>query len=214
MMNKILLIGILLIAMIGISIAGEGISQLMAKNIEITYSKDKSPTTLTTADMIDFNGVNYEVKGNTITLNKQDVFNNRTITFTEEQTCLALKEPTCLKMLEPICSKFEPRPKSTCLKYAERDFCEEWEKIEGCKEFNPKEGTCTTWENKPKCLTWTKPICEKMNESTCSSWTNHPKEYFIKQAIQKEIEFVKSVQIEKAKMVVADTNAFGKVIIK
>ena len=53
-----------------------------------------------------------------------------------------------------------------------------------------------------------------------SSWGNYSeirvrvKEYFIKQAIQKEIEFVKSVQIEKAKMVVADTNAFGKVIIK
>ena len=184
---------------------GQLIQGLSAKNVELIYPEAKSPTeSFTRTQMLDFNDVKYEVKGDIIVLNKKDLFQNREV--------LLIQEQTCLTWTEPICSIWEERKPINCLKREnpedEKSACIEWEdyKAVGCMEFDSKLGECLKWEKELECLDF--------NEITCKTWTTFTKNDFIKQAIQKEIEFVKGVQISRAERLLVDVNANGKIIIK
>jgi hypothetical protein len=97
-MNKYYLMFGVLVLLLGFSIAGGVIAVTTTKNVEITYPTTKSPTQpFTKLEMMDFNGISYEVRGNTIILNKKDLFQNREIVFSEEQVCLEWKDENCLK---------------------------------------------------------------------------------------------------------------------
>jgi hypothetical protein len=175
---KILMVSFLLIAFVGIGISAGGLGLLTTANVEITYPTTKDNNSFfTKTEMIDFDGVTYEVKGNTIILNKKGLFNNREIPLIQEQNCLEYKES-----------------------------CKEYEKI--CIKQNYKEeiAFCEKYEETKYCLF---PL-----EKICIKWTAFTKTDFIKMAIQKELEFIKSVQNQRANKTITQVDTNGKVSIK
>jgi hypothetical protein len=190
--------------------------------------------------MLDFNNIKYEVKGDTIILNKKDLFQNREVALIQEQSCLTwndavcdkFSEPVCLTLGEPTCKLWEERKPINCLKLEnpeerfdpEKNPCLEWEdwKAVGCLEFDEKKGECLKWEkelsclefNPAECSEWSKPECLNYLPKTCKTWTNYTKDDFVKQAIQKELEFVKGVQIQRANRTITQADTNGKILIK
>jgi hypothetical protein len=218
-MNKILLIGVLLIAMVGAGIAGGALQTLTAsQDIAITYNPIKLGDSFTPTEMKDFNNIKYEVKGNTIILNKKDVFQNHEITFSTDQNCLNYSNINCIKESEPVCLEMEVYPEPVCLKLEnpedEKSSCIDWEAPKGCIDFDSKIGVCMKWEKELSCLKWETPTCLEYSTPTCTKWTNYDLNYFVKQAIQKEIEFVKGVQIQRSIATIRPTDMNGKVLIK
>jgi hypothetical protein len=226
-MNKKLMIVFLVIAFIGIGLSGEilGGALATARDVELTYPSDKYEGGLTKTEMIDFNDVKYEVKGNQIILNKTGVFQNKVITFNTEQSCLEWIPQTCTNYIAPQCEIYEAivRPEAECIKW-EKPFeevsdrevnnCIEWKIPEGCKEFDSKIGECLAWEKEAQCLEWSVEQCLEMSQVSCKTWTNYKKEDFISQAIKEEIDFVKKQQIIRTNTVPKDVNENGKVVIK
>lgn len=175
-MNKLLMIGLFLIAMLGISIAGGTIIGIITtKDIDLTYPAISLDGNYTKTDMIDFDEIDYEVKGNTITLNKKDLFQNKRISFDEIQTCLEQVPEECLKW-------------GTTKETIQIDS-------------NTKEDLEI-------------PICLDLNLSYCNKWTNYTKQDFISMAIQKELEFVKSIQDVRNEKVTQEISNLGKIKIK
>ena len=179
--------------------------------------------------MADFNGINYEVKGNTIILNKKNLFNEHEISFNTNQTCLNYSDINCIKQTDPICLDMEVRPDAVCLKYEtdptqieipangktpKDNPCIDWEAPKGCMDFDSKLGTCMKWEAELKCLKWETQTCLEYSTPTCTKWTNYDLNYFVKQAIQKEIEFIKAVQIQRNTTIIKSNDMNGKVLIK
>jgi len=224
-MNKLFLLiaGILLM---GVVIGGGGVivNGLTSKNVELTYPATKSPTeTFTKTQMLDFNDVKYEIKENTIILNKKNLFQNREVKLIEEQTCLDYNRD-CTEWSVAECLEYAPRPTIECLELQnpkqpldiEKNPCLKWEdwKRLGCLEFDEKKGECLKWEREADCLTWSEIKCLKFGEKYCVNWTKYTKDDFVQQAIKKEIEFVKGIQIARANRTPTDVNQSGKLVIK
>jgi hypothetical protein len=239
-MNKLfmLIAGILLM---GIVINGGEtiINTLTIKDIDITYPTIKDDVSnYTKPQMMNFNDVKYEVRGNTIILNKKNLFQNREVPLIEEQTCTTWNAETCkefsqaecLSWSEPSCVLWEERKPIQCLKIEnpempfdlEKNPCLEWEQPKDCLEFDAKIGECLKWETEMPCLEYSKPECTEYsipqclswNPKTCSTWTKYTREDFIQMAIKKEIEMIKGIQIARANKVITDINATGKIQIK
>lgn len=228
---------------IGIGAGGGEIilGTLTSKNVDITYPAIKDDvSTYTKPQMLDFNDVKYEVRGSTIILNKTNLFQNREVPLIEEQTCSTWNTETCkeysptecLSWGEPSCVLWEERKPIQCLKLEnpeepfnpEKNPCYEWEdfKAMGCLEFDEKKGICNKWEtempcieySKPECIEYSEPICLSYTQKTCANYTKYTREEFIQQAIKKEIESVKGIQIARANKITIQTDTNGKVVIK
>jgi hypothetical protein len=200
--------------------AGSGIlSQLTAKNIDLTYPETKSEGKLfAKSEMMNFDNVKYEVKGNTIILNKPGLFQNREIAFSEEQTCLIWIEPSCIEFNPTECLEMDVRKPINCSKLEnqedEKSACIKWDIPKDCIEFDDKLGVCNKYETELSCLKQSEPTCKTMSERICSNWSKITRDEFIQQAIKQEIEFVKGVQNQRANRNQVDLNATGKVLIK
>lgn len=205
------------LAVLGIS-AGGMLGGTTTSNINLTYPTEKGAGTFTKTEMMDFNNVKYEVRGNTIILNKKDLFQNREITFSETQTCLDYNEPTCIEWNPQDCLEYETRKPIVCLKLEnpedEKSNCIEWEQPKDCIDWDAKTGTCLKYENELSCLKWSELTCKTMSERTCINWTKFTREDFIAQRIKQEIEFVKGIQIARANKTVQQVDINGKVVIK
>ena len=95
-MNKLLIVGLLLIAMIGMNIAG-GLIGIGIKpvNIELEYPSIALGNELSRTEMIQFDELDYVVKGNTIILNKENDFKNKEIKVSFKQSCLNFVPSIC-----------------------------------------------------------------------------------------------------------------------
>lgn len=88
-MNKLFIVGLFLIGMLTMNIAGGLIIDFVKPvNVEIDYPFSSIKDELTTSDMFSFNNIDYEVVGNKIVLNKKDLFQNKEINILDQE-CLS-----------------------------------------------------------------------------------------------------------------------------
>ena len=187
------------------------------KDIEITYPANKDVNnTFSKTEMLDFNDIKYEIKGNTIILNKEGLFQNREIVFSEEQTCLGYTEPTCTEYSVVECLEYETRQPIECSNWESemQEVCLEWTQPKDCIEFDSKTGVCSKYEAELACLRESEAKCLSMSERACNSWTETTRDEFIQARIKQEIEFVKGVQANRALRTQTSVEEMGKVIIK
>jgi hypothetical protein len=200
-MNKWIMVGIILIAFATISIAVEGGiagSKVTTADLDIQYPAEKGDNQYSKDDMLIFDGISYEVYGNKIILNKENVFQNREILFSLDQTCLEYSVPAC--------TGYEIRAPIECKEMGEKETCNIWVAPADCIEFDDKAGVCKKYDAELKCNSY--------GESTCSKYSTVDRNYIIQQAIKREIEFVKGVQDNRSNSFKDEKTDDGKVLIK
>ena len=122
-MNKMFLVGVILISMLLIGVAGGIIIPILTPtNIVIEYPVSDPNGNLVKEDMDLFNGLQYEVFENHIVLNKPGVFKEKRIAFNPKQTCLEWTDINCINY--SIIDK-NSLYESICLEYSISE-CNKW----------------------------------------------------------------------------------------
>lgn len=112
--KRFLAIGFLLIALVTVGLAGgeliEGFTKV-TKDVSITYPTTKTETSFSINDMVKYDDIRYEVKGNIIVLNKEGLFQNRTITMPDLNYCASYDK-------NDVCTNWALRDKDTVIQEA------------------------------------------------------------------------------------------------
>ena len=221
MNNRNIIIVLIIIAIIGIGIAGGGEILKVTETKDLTINLTPTKTTEISSGIAikDLNEMKYKTycDGNncTITLDKNGLFNNRTISLKLDQNCLDWNARICLSYYPTYCVEMEQRPKIVCLIEPKPDeVCKEYALPLGCTDFDSKLGVCLKWDKELTCLKYNTPDCNKWSTPNCLNWTKWTKTEFVQMAIEKEIDFVSSVYARRKQASTKIDDMNGVVIVK